>query len=331
MTILSRPPPTTSDLFCVAVAYCFGALPEQGSQSHREIPIGLLLAGVILSGLIVLTACGGGNSLPGGSAISVSASPANVTVVSGKTRQFTAIVSNSSNTTVTWSATAGTIDPAGLFTAPAVDSTTQINVTATSRADSGKSATVALTVNPAASVPLLTVNPASLRFAGQVGGSGPAAATVSITNGGAGTLDFTGASDQPWLVLSAGTGTAPSTLQVSPSISGLNAGTYVGHVTLTGGGSTKALTVTLTMTIAPVQHSVSLSWKVSTNPQIVSYSMYRSTIQGGAYGLLASALGGAIYRDQSVQSGTIYYYVVTAVDDTGQESTYSNEIRASIP
>jgi hypothetical protein len=331
MTTVIRPPPSTSDLFCVAVADCLETLAEQRSQSRRESRIGLLLAGLMLSGLIVLTACGGGGSSPGGSAISVLASPANATVVSGKTRQFAATVSNSSNTTVTWSATAGTVDSSGLFTAPAVVSTTQISVTATSRADSTKSATVALTVNPAGSVAFLTVNPAILRFAGQVGGSNPAPASVSITNGGAGTLDFSGSSDQPWLVLSGGAGTAPTTVQVTPSISGLKAGTYVGHVTIIGGGSIKAVTVTLTVTIAPVQHSVSLFWKVGTNPQVVSYSMYRSTIQGGSYGLLASALGAANYLDQSVQSGTIYYYVVTAVDDTGQESAYSNEIRIPIP
>jgi hypothetical protein len=59
--------------------------------------------------------------------------------------------------------------------------------------------------------------------------------------------------------------------------------------------------------------------------------MYRSTIQGKAYGLLASAIGSPTYSDQSVQSATIYYYVVTAVNDMGQESANSNEIRATIP
>jgi Viral BACON domain len=59
---------------------------------------------------------------------------------------------------------------------------------------------------------------------------------VVVTNSGSGTLVFTGVSDQPWLVLSAKSGTASSTFQVSPSIAGLKAGTYIGHVTLTGGG-----------------------------------------------------------------------------------------------
>jgi fibronectin type 3 domain-containing protein len=59
--------------------------------------------------------------------------------------------------------------------------------------------------------------------------------------------------------------------------------------------------------------------------------MYRSTITGASYGLLASALGTAVYSDKGVQSGTTYYYVVTAVDNAGKESSYSNQIRVAIP
>jgi hypothetical protein len=44
-----------------------------------------------------------------------------------------------------------------------------------------------------------------------------------------------------------------------------------------------------------------------------------------------AAIAGGIYTDQSVQSGTIYYYVVTAVNPQGQESPYSNETRVTIP
>jgi hypothetical protein len=46
------------------------------------------------------------------------------------------------------------------------------------------------------------------------------------------------------------------------SSTGLTAETYTGHVTLTGGGTTKTVTVVLSMTSpTPVQHKVSLSWK----------------------------------------------------------------------
>jgi fibronectin type 3 domain-containing protein len=35
--------------------------------------------------------------------------------------------------------------------------------------------------------------------------------------------------------------------------------------------------------------------------------------------------------DSTVQSGITYYYVVTAVDSAGSESTYSNPTQAVIP
>jgi hypothetical protein len=261
--------------------------------------------------------------------VSVSTSPVNATISSGGTQQFMATVSNTPNSAVTWSATAGTISSSGLFTAPTVASTTQISVTATSQADPSKSASVVLTVNPL--VPGFAVNPANLSFAGLVGASNPTPSSLSITNTGAGSLTFTSASDQPWLVLSAASGTTPFTLQVRPSITALQAGTYTGHVTLAGAGATKAVTVVLTMTSPPVQHAVALSWKASPSPNIVSYSVYRSTSLGGLYSLVASALGTVSYRDPSVQSGTTYYYVVTAVDNLGHESIYSNETQVTIP
>ena len=72
------------------------------------------------------------------------------------------------------------------------------------------------------------------------------------------------------------------------------------------------MAVALTMTSPPIQHSVALSWKASANTNVISYSMYRSTLAGTSYGLTASAIGGLAYSDQSVQPGTTYYYVVTA-------------------
>jgi len=260
--------------------------------------------------------------------VSISASPLTATLASGATQQFVATVGNTSNTGVTWSATSGTINASGLFTAPKVTAQTSVKVTAVSLADTSKSAFATLTVNPQPAV--LTVNPTSLNFAGQTGAS-LTPASVSITNTGAGSLTFTGVSDQPWLVLSAASGTAPSNLQVSPSITGLRAGTYTGHVSFTGGGVTKVVAVALTVTSPPVQHAVALSWNASPSTNVVSYSMYRSTISGSSYGLAASAIGGLSYLDQSVQTGTTYYYVVTAVDDQGRESSDSRETRVVIP
>jgi len=40
---------------------------------------------------------------------------------------------------------------------------------------------------------------------------------------------------------------------------------------------------------------------------------------------------GLSYTDTTVQNGTTYYYVTTAVDSSGTESSYSPEAQAIIP
>ena len=78
-------------------------------------------------------------------------------------------------------------------------------------------------------------------------------------------------------------------------------------------------------------HSVDLNWNASTSSSVVSYSAYRSQTSGGPYELLASAISGLSYTDRTVISGVKYYYVVTGVSDTGQESGYSGEAAATVP
>ena len=87
----------------------------------------------------------------------VSISPMTAQVVAGKTQQFTATVTGTTNTAVTWSlsgvgcsgATCGAISSSGLFTAPAaVPNPAQVTVTATANADTTKSASVTVTILP---------------------------------------------------------------------------------------------------------------------------------------------------------------------------------------
>ena len=85
-----------------------------------------------------------------------------------------------------------------------------------------------------------------------------------------------------------------------------------------------------TVSIAPAQtaHSVSLKWQPS--PTAVSYDLYRSTFSGGPYGLVASAILGTSFVDQSVTAGETYFYVATAWDGT-KESGFSNQVTAAVP
>jgi hypothetical protein len=83
---------------------------------------------------------------PGSSAISVSVSPATVTLKSGTGQQFTAAVSGTMNHDVTWSVTNGTVTSGGQFLAPGVGVITHVSVKATSRDDPTKSASADVTV-----------------------------------------------------------------------------------------------------------------------------------------------------------------------------------------
>lgn len=82
--------------------------------------------------------------------VSVTVSPATVTLTEGQNQQFTATVTGTSNTGVSWSISpqVGTIYPTGYYLAPASVLTSQkITVTATSVADTNKSGTATISLN----------------------------------------------------------------------------------------------------------------------------------------------------------------------------------------
>jgi fibronectin type 3 domain-containing protein len=81
---------------------------------------------------------------------------------------------------------------------------------------------------------------------------------------------------------------------------------------------------------AATQHTVDLSWTASANA--VSYNIYRSTVSGGSYTMInTSPDSTTAYADNTVVSGTTYYYVATAVNASGNESGYSNQVTAVVP
>ena len=72
---------------------------------------------------------------------------------------------------------------------------------------------------------------------------------------------------------------------------------------------------------------VSLNWQVNTDHDLAGYNVYRSTTSNGGYILLnESLLETASYIDSSAIDYNLYYYVVTAVDELGLESLYSEEV-----
>jgi hypothetical protein len=97
----------------------------------------------------------------GQSSVGISISPTSATVNSGATQQFQVTVSNAANTAVTWHATAGTVSSSGVYTAPVVSTNTTVTLTATSVADSTKSAsaTISVVTTPSAKVSLEVLYP----------------------------------------------------------------------------------------------------------------------------------------------------------------------------
>lgn len=75
--------------------------------------------------------------------------------------------------------------------------------------------------------------------------------------------------------------------------------------------------------------SVTLDWADNTEGDLASYNVYRSTTSGSYGTALATGITPSSYTDSTVTNGTTYYYVVTAVDTSSNESAASNEASAT--
>ncbi|MGH9744079.1 MAG: hypothetical protein ACRD51_17185 [Candidatus Acidiferrum sp.] len=133
-----------------------------GGLSHVRKALADVPFLVVLAGTACLQGCGGGSADSVGNpppppppSIVVTVTPSSGSVLLGNSQPFTATVTNTTDTGVTWSvngipigsASAGTITSAGLYTAPAdLPSPATVNVMATSQADTTKSATAQLTI-----------------------------------------------------------------------------------------------------------------------------------------------------------------------------------------
>jgi fibronectin type 3 domain-containing protein len=79
-------------------------------------------------------------------------------------------------------------------------------------------------------------------------------------------------------------------------------------------------------------HSVVLQWTASATAG-VNYNVYRGLSLDNYSLITTSPISGTTYTDTdpTLQSGSTYYYVVTAVNSSGVESTDSNAVSAQIP
>lgn len=144
----------------------------------------LILPLVVMMALM-WAGCGGKKSTSA-AGVAVTISPTTASVAGGATQQFTAMVTGSTNTAVTWQvngtaggdAIVGTISTTGLYTAPTVlPSTTTVAVTAVSQADTTMSAVASVTLTaPAVTI---TLSPTSATLA--AGATQQFTPTVTVT------------------------------------------------------------------------------------------------------------------------------------------------------
>ncbi len=156
---------------------------------------------------------GGGGTQPPPSNVSITISPSTASMGFGATQPFTATVSGSTNTNVTWSISpsgTGSVSTSGLYTAPSaqlpapttpqtvsvtpgpgstpvvnfaldtVPQTTSVTVTATSQADTTKSASATITIDPLSVVAVGTCDTSGSCSAGAVGVSVAQGGTLSL-------------------------------------------------------------------------------------------------------------------------------------------------------
>jgi hypothetical protein len=158
-----------------------------------------------------------------------------------------------------------------------------------------------------------------------VANSGSQSVTVSnLSISGAG---FNASGVPTGLVLTPG-----QTAALSVTFAPASPGSVAGKVTVSASNVSAPLEVALSGTgVTASSHTVTLNWDASTS-SVAGYRAYRATTSGGPYTPLNSAANPQTsYTDSTVQSGTTYYYVVTAVDADTVESVYSNQASAAVP
>jgi hypothetical protein len=181
----------------------------------------------------------------------------------------------------------------------------------------------------------LSVNPSTVNFGNVTVGSS-ASKSIIVTNTGNSNVSISSFhSSAASLSIMGGSAVtlSPSqsitlTVQFSPATAAATSGSV--SIVSNATGSPAAISVSGNGIGAPAQHTVSLSWNASNSA--AGYNVYRSVTSGGGYARVNSSVDSAVtFTDSTVQNSQTYYYVTTAVDNTGTESAFSSEVSVTIP
>ena len=181
----------------------------------------------------------------------------------------------------------------------------------------------------------LILSPASLNFGSvPVGKNQSMSATlaasgssVTISSASASTPEFSLSGIQLPITIPAGK-TASFTVSFAPQASGTSSATIAFASNASPSTSVESVSGAGS---APAPHNVGLSWSPGSS-NVSGYNVYRGSQSGGPYAKINSAPTAATsYGDGAVNSGQTYFYVTTALDSSGAESSNSNEVQAVIP
>ena len=274
------------------------------------------------------------------------------TVTVGQTNSQTITLSNpgTANLTVTQSAGPGTgFGLTGLALpltlAPGKSTAFTVSFTPTSGTNSSSSLTlISNAPNSPTTIPLsgtglapvlqLTPSTTSLSFGSQalnasttqsvtLTNTGNAAVSISQVNvTGTG---FTLSGSAPLVTLSAG-----QAVSFSVTFTPTAAGSDAGSASVVSTAANSPLSISLSGSGAQ-PHFVSLAWS-ETSSGVVGYNVYSSSQPSGPYSRLNTApVATMAYTDNTVQSGQTYYYWITALDSSGDESAFSSDVAVTIP
>ena len=84
------------------------------------------------------------------------------------------------------------------------------------------------------------------------------------------------------------------------------------------------------LTATPGKRKITLTWTANVEPDLAGYNVYRSSTSGGTYTKLnASLLTTTTYVNSGLTSGSTWFYRVTAVDTSNNESAVSATVSAT--
>jgi uncharacterized protein (TIGR03437 family) len=197
-------------------------------------------------------------------AVSRSSLTFSYTLATADPAQQQVAISNSGSGVLQWSAAADatwlTVSPTtgtapstltvGVRTAGLAAGSYSGTVTVNASGTAAQRIAVSLVIAPAQQAPAISLSTTQVKFSYTVGASSPPPQTVSITNSGGGTLNWTAKTGgSSWLVISPSSGVAPSTLSLSLNPAGLVPGSYTEAVNVLSGSSATAISIGLTVSI----------------------------------------------------------------------------------